>query len=118
VNMKRRLSRDQKRKKKVAEKERRRLKKPIPLSVCVDCGQPCYAHEEYMVRSKTWAEAGMSWEGRLHRACLEKRLGRELRQDELLVQPLRWNEDGSVSWLYHPDYKDSPEFLETVKRRS
>jgi hypothetical protein len=69
-----RLNKD-KRKKKLAERERRRAKPELADTVmgsCVDCGEPCYLHQEYVVKDETWAEAGINGcaSGRLHIQCL------------------------------------------------
>jgi hypothetical protein len=76
---------------------------------CVDCGQPCLLTDIFMVRSATWAEAGLNgWDaGHFHPACFEKRVGRKLNKDELLV----WNVGGE-NFKVHPDYLNTPEFLE------
>ena len=78
---------------------------------CAECGKPCYLHQLYIVRGETWAAAGMAgWaSGFLHRECLEKRLGRKLRDDELLVRPSKVRRG---KFLVHPDYLDSPEYRE------
>jgi hypothetical protein len=59
---------------------------------CVDCRKEFLASDEYLVRNETWAAAGMAgWKsGLLHRACLEKRLSRKVRREELLLWFVRY----------------------------
>jgi hypothetical protein len=49
--------------------------KVMALGSCVDCGEPCYLYQEYVVKDETCAGAGMGALGWLHIECLEKRLG-------------------------------------------
>jgi hypothetical protein len=111
-----RLNKDQKRKKKLAERERRRNQpKFIVKGPCVECGEPVYAHQEYVVKDETWAEAGMEgWaSGLLHIQCLTKRLGRKLEPEELLCWPVSLpGPDGSFEASARPDYLKRPEFLD------
>lgn len=59
------------------------------LGKCKDCGKPILRREDYLVRPEIWAEAGMGSDyygtGFLHQTCLEKRLGRALVPDDLMV---------------------------------
>jgi hypothetical protein len=80
---------------------------------CVDCGKKVFASDEYLVRSETWAAAGMGgWQsGLLHRTCLERRLGRKLRREEILVRFVRYvGKRAELS--IRPEYLSSPEYLE------
>jgi hypothetical protein len=102
------LTKDQKRQRKLKERATKRAKPKITVSsICVECGKPCYFHEEYVVKDETWAEAGMvGWaSGRLHRTCLEKRLGRTLQPEELLAWPASPPRlDGSFEMRARPEY--------------
>ena len=52
-----------------------------------------------------------AWDaGDLHRSCLEKRIGRKLTDDDLLVWVVGETAD-AVQMNAHPDYLTSPEFL-------
>jgi hypothetical protein len=82
------------------------------MGYCVDCGRPSRARDEYIVRGSVWLEGGMgAWDaGYLHRPCLEKRIGRGLTEDDLLV----WVESETAKKLemgIHPDYLTSSEYL-------
>ncbi len=86
----------------------RKNKEPV-LGPCIECGKPQYLSQEYIVRGDIWNAAGMyGWAaGHLHRHCLEKRLGRRLTPDDLLVWHVKGNQ-----FAAHPDYLTSPEYLE------
>jgi hypothetical protein len=79
------------------------------MGTCLDCGQPCLLSDVFIVKNATWAEAGLhGWNaGYLHLSCFKKRLGREMRKDELLV----WNVSGR-QFKVRPEYLNSPEYLE------
>lgn len=81
------------------------------MGTCVHCDQPCLLSDEFIVRSATWAEAGLNgWNaGRLHFACFMKRLGRELKAGELLLWHVGEDSDGQA-FSYLPEYLKSPEF--------
>jgi hypothetical protein len=118
------------RKKKMAERDKRHSRfvqkkneqSRKVMSNCVDCGEPCYFDDEYMVSNEVWAAAGMiprngkedteGGKGRLHLACLEKRLGRKVTEDELLYWFLRREEDGDYKFRAVADIKERPEFLD------
>jgi hypothetical protein len=53
---------------------------------CVDCHERCHSNDEYFVRDTVWREANT--EGRLHRECLERRLGRKLKNSDLVLWPV------------------------------
>lgn len=84
----------------------------IVMGTCVDCGLPERMRDFYIVRNSVWFESGMgAWTGgRLHRHCLEKRLGRVLTRDDLLVWCVGETRH-KVDMRAHPDYLRSPEFL-------
>ena len=64
-----------------ARRERERLLK------CRQCGRPCF--DDYMVRDDVWLQTGLGrLEGVLHLGCLEVRLGRPLRADDLTEAPV------------------------------
>jgi hypothetical protein len=69
------LTKDQKRKKKLKERASKQQAQPKGgnkvADTCVDCGEPCYYRDEYIVKDETWAEAGMIGyaSGYLHQAC-------------------------------------------------
>lgn len=79
---------------------------------CVDCNKPERARDTYIVRGDIWRESGMGpWDaGKLHRHCLEKRLGRQLTEDDLLTW-VTGETAGAVQMSVSPDYLTSPEFL-------
>lgn len=56
---------------------------------CLDCDQLCQREsaDNYLVYDDVWEEAGLKgWKsGRLHRKCLEKRLGRTLAINDLFM---------------------------------
>jgi hypothetical protein len=81
------------------------------VGICVDCQQPALARDTYIVRGSIWLECGMgAWDaGHLHRECLEKRLGRELTEDDLLVWYVGETRD-KIEFAGHPDYLTSPEY--------
>jgi hypothetical protein len=77
-----------------------------PRGVCMDCAKEILWREEYIVRPEVWTEAtgkGYHDSGLLHRACLERRLGRNLTDADLLVTFTRHNKDGSMRFNAHPD---------------
>jgi hypothetical protein len=79
---------------------------------CKECGQPVSVEGQlYQVRDETWSAAGMrGWaSGLLHMACLEKRLGRKLREEELLTRFVRFlNENGDrFRGQVRPEYLES-----------
>jgi hypothetical protein len=85
---------------------------------CVECQQLLPVRETlYLVRGEVWRAAGMPlWDsGYLHRACLEKRLGRKLTGEDYLVRVVGQivKPDGEISYKakMHPDYLNSPEAL-------
>jgi hypothetical protein len=111
----RKSSKDQRRKKKLAaRKERyRQFERRPAVGPCKDCGRPCLITDYYIVKNETWAEAGMAgWaSGHLHLDCLKKRLGRDLRDDELLA----WCEGRSAQgWplAFRAEYLSRPEYLD------
>lgn len=53
---------------------------------CIECEKLTY--EDFMVRNKVWREAVSPKGGRIHLACLEKRLGRELCPDDFQDLPV------------------------------
>lgn len=56
---------------------------PVRNPVCMDCGVDTEAiNEEYMILDDLWRIAVPSEAGMLCVACLEKRLGRELRRGD------------------------------------
>jgi hypothetical protein len=63
----------------------------------------------FVVKNATWAEAGLvGWNaGHIHLACFKKRLGRELKEDELLVRNV-----GGQRFEARPEYVNNPEYLE------
>lgn len=82
------------------------------IGTCVDCNKPFQARDEYIVRGEIWRESGMGpWDaGRLHRQCLEARIGRTLTTDDLLVVCIGETRRG-IEMRVSPDYLTSPEFL-------
>jgi hypothetical protein len=76
----------------------------IVMGSCVDCGEPCYLYQEYMVKDETWAGAGMGPLGWLHIECLEKRLGRKLEPEELLCWPVERLPDGGARMQARHEY--------------
>lgn len=54
---------------------------------CADCGGDT-AGDGYMVRDDIWAQARAPRLGRLHTACLEKRLGRQLVDQDYTDAPI------------------------------
>ena len=79
---------------------------------CSECGKLCLIPKDvYIVRGEIWREAGMAgWNsGCLHQRCLEKRIGRRLTPNDLLVRYVKSNRKGDVVEA-HPDYRSSPEY--------
>lgn len=67
---------------------------------CKDCSKSTF-DDYYMVKDEIWAEAGMPAiaprhdTGMLHRACLEKRIGRPLTLDDYTDYPVNnWIREG------------------------
>lgn len=67
------------------------MKKPLRAGnavcgKCKDCGKLFFFRDDYIVRPSVWAKAGMDYHGGyLHRECLERRLGRKLLSEEVLM---------------------------------
>ncbi len=82
------------------------------MGACVDCGEPQFLRDEYIVRGNIWEACGMhGWDaGHLHRQCLERRLGRDLTADDLLVT-VASETPTSLKLRAHADYRTSPEYL-------
>ena len=92
-------------------KTKKRNRSPI----CHHCQKPLSdADLLYIVRSEVWTEAGMKgWDGgHLHLACIEERLGRQMKpESDLLVWVVGRMPDGSWKAGASRDYLTSPEFL-------
>lgn len=52
--------------------------------LCDHCRKVC--REYYLVKASVWSKAGLGYFGRLHRKCLEKRIGRPLVEDDYLTE--------------------------------
>jgi hypothetical protein len=79
---------------------------------CEDCDRPIYMHDDYIVRGNIWLEAGMGYDsGWLHRECLERRLGRQLRAEDFLAKFKKYTPSGVAEYVVSPDYLSSPEYF-------
>ena len=92
-----------------------KTKKKNKSPICHHCQKPLSdADLFYIVRSEVWAEAGMNgWDGgHLHLACIEERLGRQMKpESDLLVWVVGRMDDGSWKMGASRDYLTSPEYL-------
>jgi hypothetical protein len=66
----------------------------LRASMCIDCKADIYTIREYfMVTKKVWKASGLKYDGgMLCVGCLEKRIGRELTQEDFPVVPLNADE--------------------------
>lgn len=103
----------------VKRRKHKRCAGDTVMGICVDCQQPSLARNEYLVRSSIWMQCGMgTWEsGYLHRECLEKRLGRELADDDLIVVVKSETHD-AVALAMHPDYYTSSDYRPGKRSRN
>lgn len=60
---------------------KRARKRTIEMFDCAHCGEPC--HDQYMVHNDVWRAAMPTSRGLLHLRCLEAKLGRPVRLDDL-----------------------------------
>lgn len=78
---------------------------------CADSGKPCLRIDQYMVWDSVWVAAGLKdWDsGHIHRECLEKRLGRNVKTSDLLW----WSTPDGAGCYVRP--KDVPRLPEIMK---
>ena len=92
-----------------------KTKKKNKSPICHHCQKPLSdADLFYIVRSEVWAEAGMNgWDGgHLHLACIEERLGRQMKPEiDLLVWVIGRMANGDLTAKASRDYLTSPEYL-------
>jgi hypothetical protein len=94
------------------ELEKTRKLSELKTGKCIDCARAFRLRDDYIVRTETWAEAALQYDsGCLHKSCLEARLGRKLKFNELIFWFVRdIKKDCSAEFCCHRDYLNSPEY--------
>ena len=72
--------------------------------ICGSCGKDCSIHPQdyYMLRHELWFKINDSWKGMLCMDCVEKRLGRKLQEEDILVCPLTEEINPYTRMILHP----------------